>query len=1007
MQTQLPAGLSRRNVLNTSRRLGVITLIAMLTAASIGYADLPDMPNVPQPNPAPAAPSGWDVFTPPVTSAPPASGSPTIAEWTRTGVSDDSLILTGNAFSNNAGVDAGDDTMFVVYGQTGNSDSIQSTALIQRLDGLKAAITLPTGLPAWSTYFLWPKNSSGYGYPVGINRTEAWWVGPDQATQGDTVSIYGRNLSHNGGTTTSWVYIQQAGAAGQWATVTSVNPYRVQFTVPTTLSDGVTPFPNGTYQVWIHNGHGGNYGWGGPLTLTVQAPFAWESDPASIFNVKDYGAKGDGVTDDFNAINAADVAASSYAYINGYGALARPATLYFPAGTYMMSQGVGINSGFHFMGDGMNSTFLKCNGGFLTPQSQLANPAGHNGLFFGNGGTLFNVEFSGLTLDANGNFNPNAAGTGDGGSLLNGGWSSITNFALSDVGIKVDRPGIYCASLTAMDHASIVNCTFSGGDLFLFQGSKQSVNNCNFFEAKGQEEAILQWGISNLSITDCTAKDTDINAPGWDNFIVGNAAYGTETNVYIGDNSTVLGPPPGSNSGAAVLSEGTHAWYQGTPTAATATTVTFSDLATNSLSSAFVTAIDNNTLINEYTATIASGTGLGQYRLITNYDGSNTITVSPAWNVAPDPSSVVLIGRAADKWVVYHNTFQGKSYYATDNIGMAGIQPNAGGYEWIGDNNTITQMNTALIAQASEWNTQNGQTVESAAPCYFIYYANNTIQDCYEGIRAGFGTAQVSPSAGIGFLGNVFRNNSVSDITTDGAYASTDAGATIPLDMTLFEHNTFTNLSSGINLDNNVPGTINGVHSSTKNVILYKNSFSLGTAAYAGSYGIYFGPETLAPSLIDNTWTDFATTYAGTPPGAILDLPLRNFNVSGTTASGTQDATLTIWDSGTAPLNWAATSDSSWLTLSSGSGTVADEDSNSTLTFTCDPTGLSPGTYTGTITVSGGTQPETFTVNFTIPPTPVPAMPTWAFLSLGVILFAVLGVFARRRPAAGNLRSEI
>ena len=108
---------------------------------------------------------------------------------------------------------------------------------------------------------MWPKNANGVGYPAAINRTDAWWLGPQLAAVGETISVFGRNLSNQNGTTTSWVYIKPPGYAGQWVTPTSVNPYQVSFTVPS--------LSTGSYEVWIHNGHGGHYGWSGPLTLTV------------------------------------------------------------------------------------------------------------------------------------------------------------------------------------------------------------------------------------------------------------------------------------------------------------------------------------------------------------------------------------------------------------------------------------------------------------------------------------------------------------------------------------------------------------------------------------------------------------------------------------------------------------------------------------------------------------------------------------------------------------------
>ena len=140
---------------------------------------------------------------------------------------------------------------------------LQKQARLQRLDGEKAIITLDASLPSWSMYLIWPGNDAGWGAPMAVNKTDAWWLGPDKAKRGATVSVFGRNLAHGNveGTSNSHVYIKSiSGSSSQWASVTKVNPYRVDFTVPSSLS-------NGEYEVWMHNGHGGDYGWSEPLKL--------------------------------------------------------------------------------------------------------------------------------------------------------------------------------------------------------------------------------------------------------------------------------------------------------------------------------------------------------------------------------------------------------------------------------------------------------------------------------------------------------------------------------------------------------------------------------------------------------------------------------------------------------------------------------------------------------------------------------------------------------------------
>ena len=79
----------------------------------------------------------------------------------------------------------------------------------------------------------------------------------------------------------------------------------------------------------------------GAVTETVQAKLA------QTVSVKDFGAVGDGVTDDTAAIQAADTQARS-----------RGASLYFPGATYAVSQLI-VYSNSTWYGDGRNNTIIK------------------------------------------------------------------------------------------------------------------------------------------------------------------------------------------------------------------------------------------------------------------------------------------------------------------------------------------------------------------------------------------------------------------------------------------------------------------------------------------------------------------------------------------------------------------------------------------------------------------------------------------------------------------------
>lgn len=89
---------------------------------------------------------------------------------------------------------------------------------------------------------------------------------------------------------------------------------------------------------------GYNQGSTGAVTETVQAKLK------QTLSVKDFGAKGDGTTDDTAAINAALLAISS------------GGALYFPTGTYKITSAITIPTHIKLYGDGSGSTKINCSG---------------------------------------------------------------------------------------------------------------------------------------------------------------------------------------------------------------------------------------------------------------------------------------------------------------------------------------------------------------------------------------------------------------------------------------------------------------------------------------------------------------------------------------------------------------------------------------------------------------------------------------------------------------------
>ena len=198
----------------------------------------------PIPNPEPALPPGADAFSPPAYAT--STSGPVVAEISKTADRDEVVSMTGVELDNATGFD--------VFSQAPSAPegSVVSVNAL-RADDTAATMLLPASLPPWSMYLIWPEREGIRGKPFAINRTEAWWIGPDNAAAGTTISVYGRNLSRSNGTSTSFIYIKPTHGTGRYVPPVSVNPFKIAFQLPDLAA--------GSYEIWIHNGHGGRFGW--------------------------------------------------------------------------------------------------------------------------------------------------------------------------------------------------------------------------------------------------------------------------------------------------------------------------------------------------------------------------------------------------------------------------------------------------------------------------------------------------------------------------------------------------------------------------------------------------------------------------------------------------------------------------------------------------------------------------------------------------------------------------
>ncbi|KAJ4406652.1 hypothetical protein N0V82_010075 [Gnomoniopsis sp. IMI 355080] len=103
--------------------------------------------------------------------------------------------------------------------------------------------------------------------------------------------------------------------------------------------------------------------WVSSITRQGTAPFGG-NDTYSIFrSVTDFGAKGDGVTDDTDAINSA-ISSGGRCGLNCESSTVTPAMVYFPAGTYLVSKPIVQYYYTQLVGDATNPPTLKASSSF-------------------------------------------------------------------------------------------------------------------------------------------------------------------------------------------------------------------------------------------------------------------------------------------------------------------------------------------------------------------------------------------------------------------------------------------------------------------------------------------------------------------------------------------------------------------------------------------------------------------------------------------------------------------
>ncbi|KAI9831040.1 MAG: hypothetical protein M1819_005278 [Sarea resinae] len=262
-----------------------------------------------------------------------------------------------------------------------------------------------------------------------------------------------------------------------------------------------------------------------------QGTVAFGNSSYTIFrNVMDYGAAGDGVTDDTDAINSA-ISSGSRCGSGCDSSTTTPALVYFPPGTYLVSAPIIQYYYTQLVGDAVTIPTLKAAAGFSGMAVIDSDPYDSSGDNWYTNQNNFYRQVRNFVIDLTAM--PSTSGTGIHWQVAQA--TSLQNIVFNMIkGTSSKQQGVF------MDNGSggfMTDLVFNGGNYGAFFGNQQfmtrnmTFNNCNTAVFMNWDWV---WTLKSLSINNCGV-GIDISEGG-DNTTVGSVLIqdSTITNTPVG-----------------------------------------------------------------------------------------------------------------------------------------------------------------------------------------------------------------------------------------------------------------------------------------------------------------------------------------------------------------------------------------------------------------------------------------------------------------------------------------
>jgi hypothetical protein len=121
---------------------------------------------------------------------------------------------------------------------------------------------------------LWAGDGNEWSRPYVVNRPQAQWLSPASQAPGEVFRIFGRTFSWTYQLPAARVYLRRQGGS-ELVALRPAAPHHEdghtqRWCLSAWLPNDLVP---GQCQVFVHGGHGGEYGWSEPLTLSITTAY--------------------------------------------------------------------------------------------------------------------------------------------------------------------------------------------------------------------------------------------------------------------------------------------------------------------------------------------------------------------------------------------------------------------------------------------------------------------------------------------------------------------------------------------------------------------------------------------------------------------------------------------------------------------------------------------------------------------------------------------------------------